>query len=72
VKPGCALAVVTSLALMSLTPALSAPRQIEDFCFEQLQQATLAHRRGAGEAFLANCIANNTPTPTKKLKYRKH
>lgn len=70
-KPECVLAVLTSLALMSATPALSAPRQIEDFCFEQLQQATLAHRRGAGEAFMANCIANNSPTPTKKPKYRK-
>jgi hypothetical protein len=57
---------------MSLTPAISAPRQIEDFCFEKLQQATLAYRRGAGEAFMANCIADNTPTPTKKPKYRKY
>jgi hypothetical protein len=72
VKLECALAVVTSLVLMSLIPAMSAPRQVEDFCFEKLQQATLAYRRGAGEAFMANCIANNTPTPTKKLKYRKH
>ena len=71
-KPECALAVVTSLVLMSLTPAISAPRPIEDFCFEKLQQATLAYRRGTGEAFMANCIANNTPTPTKKPKYRKH
>ena len=71
-KPECALAVVTSLVLMSLTPAISAPRPIEDFCFEKLQQATLAYRRGTGEAFRANCIANNTPTPTKKPKYRKH
>jgi hypothetical protein len=70
-KPEC-VTVVTCLALMSMTPASAAPREIEDFCFEQLQQATLAHRRGAGEAFMANCIANNTPTPTKKLKYRKH
>ena len=71
-KLECALTVVTSLVLMSLTPAMSAPRQVEDFCFEKLQQATLAYRRGAGEAFMANCIANNTPMPTKKPKYRKH
>jgi hypothetical protein len=70
VKPECVLAVVISLALMSLTPALSAPRQIEDFCFEQLQQATLAHRRGAGEAFMANCIADLTPTPSPGRKGR--
>jgi len=60
------------IGLVSLTPAISAPRPIEDFCFEKLQQATLAYRRGTGEAFMANCIANNTPTPTKKPKYRKH
>ena len=71
-KLECALTVVTSLVLMSLIPAMSAPRQVEDFCFQKLQQATLAYRRGAGEAFMANCIANNTPMPTKKPKYRKH
>jgi hypothetical protein len=32
--------VVTCLTLMSMTPASAAPREIEDFCFEQLQQAT--------------------------------
>jgi hypothetical protein len=41
--------VVTYLALMSMTPASAAPREIEDFCFGQLQQATLPHRRGAGK-----------------------
>jgi hypothetical protein len=67
------VAVVTAcLTVMSVTPALAAPRQIEEFCFEQLQQSTLPRRRAWGEAFMANCIANNTPTPTKKLKYRKH
>jgi hypothetical protein len=30
----------TCLTLMSMTPASAAPREIEDFCFEQLQQAT--------------------------------
>ena len=66
------VAVVTCLATMSITPVLAAARQIEDFCFEKLQRQLLAYRRGTGEAFMANCIANNTPTPTKKPKYRKH
>jgi hypothetical protein len=58
--------------LMSSTQASAAPRGIEYFCFEQLQNATLPHWRGAGEAFMANCIADLTPpTPTKKSKYRK-
>ena len=58
-------ALVISLALMSVTPALAAPRQIEDFCFQQSRYATLWHR-GDWEAFMATCIANLTPTPTKK------
>jgi len=67
------LAVVTAcLAVMSVTPALAAPRQIEEFCFDQLQQSTLPRRRAWGEAFLANCIANLMPTPTEKRRYRKY
>jgi len=60
------LAVV--MAMMSVAPAFAAPREIEDFCFERLQHATLALRRGAGEAFIANCIADLTPTPTTDRK----
>jgi hypothetical protein len=63
VKPECVLvAVVTCLALMSATPALAVPRQIEDFCFEQARYVTFFSQRGAYEAFMANCIANLTPT----------
>jgi hypothetical protein len=70
-KPKWLLVAVTGLASMSETAALTAPREIEEFCFEQLQHATLPLRpRGAGEAFMANCIANLTPTPAKKRKYR--
>ena len=65
--------VGVTLLLMSVTPASAAPREIEYFCYEQAQQATLPLRpRGAWEAFMANCIANLTPTPTKKHNYRKH
>jgi hypothetical protein len=63
---------VTFLPLMSVPLALAAPRDIEYFCFEQAQQATLPLRRGAWEAFMANCIADLTPPPTKQGKYRKH
>jgi hypothetical protein len=42
------------------------------FLFERAQQATLPLRRGAWEAFMANCIANLTPTPTKRRNYRKY
>jgi hypothetical protein len=56
---------------MSVTSASAAPCEIEAFCFEKGQGATLPLRRGAWEAFMANCIADLTPTPTKKRKYRK-
>jgi hypothetical protein len=71
VKPKCLLvAVITCLAMMSVTPALAAPRQIENLCSEQARHVTFSYR-GDYEAFMANCIANHTPTPTKKRKYRK-
>jgi len=59
---------VTGLAMMSMTSVLAAPTEIENFCFERLQHATLAYRRGAGEAFMANCIADLTRTPSPARK----
>jgi len=43
-KPKCVLVAVTFLALTSMNPASAPPREIEDFCFKQAQQATLPHR----------------------------
>jgi len=74
VKPEFVLvAVVTCLAMMSVTPALSASRQIQDYCSKQAirANATFWHR-GDYEAFMATCIANLTPTPTGKRKYHKY
>ena len=66
VKPEYVLvAVVTAcLTVMSVTPALAAPRQIEEFCFEQARRYVTGdpYRRGACEAAIANCIADLTPT----------
>ena len=71
VKTECVL--VTCLATMSLTPALAAPKQIEDFCSKQaLRMFNTFWHRGDYEAFMANCIANHTPTPTEKRKYRRY
>ena len=65
--------VVICLAVMSATPALTAPRQVEDFCSDQALHAKATFRyRGDYEAFMASCIANLTPTPTGKRKYRKY
>src|SRR5262245_37945865 len=66
----CMLMAVAFLPLMRVTPASAASREVENFCYEQLGRAALPLRpRGAGEAFMANCIADLTRTPTKKRKY---
>ena len=69
-NPKCMIAIAC-LALMSVTPALAAPPEIEDFCFDQASQVRFSGR-GEREAFIANCIANLTPPPTKKHRYRKY
>jgi hypothetical protein len=67
-KLECVLvALIACIALLSVTPAFAAPREIEDFCFEQAQRhVTDPYRRGAWEAFMANCIANLSPAPTRR------
>jgi hypothetical protein len=70
-KSECVLMVVTCLTMMGVIPALAAPRQIEDLCSEQARHVTFSYR-GDYEAFMANCVANHTPTPTGKRKYRKY
>jgi hypothetical protein len=71
VKPKYLLAAVAVLPVMSVASVLAAPRQIQDFCSEQARHVTFWHR-GDYEAFMANCIANHTPTPTGKRKYHKY
>jgi hypothetical protein len=72
VKPEFVLvAMVICLAMMSATPALTASRQVQDLCSKQALHANSTFRqRGDREAFMANCIANHTPTPTGKRKAR--
>ena len=56
-----------------VTPAWTAPRQIEHFCSKQaLHIFNTFWHRGDYEAFMANCIANHTPMPTGRRKYRKY
>jgi hypothetical protein len=74
-KPEYVLVVVVTacFTVMSLIPALAAPWQIEQFCLEQAgRYVTDPYRRGAWEAAMANCIADLTPTPTEKRRYRKY
>jgi hypothetical protein len=44
-----------------ISPASAAPRYIEDFCFAQAAQKRF-NGRGDREHFMANCIADLTPT----------
>ena len=69
-KRKCLLVAVV-ICLVITTPALTASRQIQDYCSNQAirANATFWHR-GDREAFMANCIANLTPTPTGKRKAR--
>ena len=67
----CVMIAVASLALASATPALAAPPEIEDYCWALASQQTFMGR-GEREAFIANCIANLTPSPTKRRKYRRN
>ena len=44
-KPEIVLvAVIICLAMMSVTPALTAPRQIQDLCSEQARHVTFSYR----------------------------
>jgi hypothetical protein len=65
-------ALVLTMQMSSELPALAAPRQIEEFCLEQTGRYVTGdpYRRGAWEAAMANCIADLTPTPTEKRRYR--
>jgi hypothetical protein len=65
------LIAIIALVMMTVTPALAAPSEIQAFCFEKALKAMLPFRRGAGEAFMANCIADLTPTPPRKRRPRK-
>ena len=69
-KRKCLLVAVV-ICLVITTPALTASRQIQDYCSKQALHANATFRhRGDSAAFMANCIANHTPTPTKKRKAR--
>ena len=65
-KPKYVVVGLTILPLICLTSAAAAPREIEYLCYEQAQQATLPYRKGAWEAFMANCIADLTPAPAQR------
>ena len=70
-KSKCVTLAVACSTLMSVIPAFAAPPEIEDFCWAQAAQIRF-NGRGEREAFIANCIADFTPAPPAKRRYKKH
>lgn len=50
--------------------ASAAPPEVEDFCWAQAAR-TYFNGRGEREAFIARCIADYTPAPPAKRRYKK-
>jgi hypothetical protein len=65
-----ALAIMSGLVLIGAGPAWSAPPWVEDYCMAQAAQIQF-NGRGDREHFMANCIADLTPTPSKRRTYKK-
>ena len=63
----CVLDGPTFMALIHISPGLAAPPEIEDFCWGQAAQIWF-NGRGDREHFIANCIADLTPTPRAKRR----
>ena len=61
------LMAVTGIALINISPALAAPWQIEELCFARATPIWF-NGRGEREQFIANCIADHTPTPRRRYK----
>ena len=58
--------------MLSAAPAVAAPPQIEDYCWAKAAQIWF-NGRGDREHFIANCLADLTPTPppAKPSRYKK-
>jgi hypothetical protein len=56
--------------LMLATPAVAAPPEIEELCWFQAAQIRF-NGRGEREHFIANCIADHTPTPPTRRPNKK-
>ena len=66
-----AVKMVVAGLVLSTTPALAAPPEIEDFCWAHAAQIRF-NGRGDREHFIANCIADLTPyPPAKRRPYKK-
>jgi hypothetical protein len=64
---GAGFIAVASLLGATVTPASAAASPaVRKACEKQADLARPALRADEREAFIANCLANNTPTPRKK------
>ena len=64
-------APIICLALVFVTPAFAAPQWVEDLCWDKAAPIWF-NGRGQREAFIANCIADHTPSsPAKRSRYKK-
>jgi hypothetical protein len=66
-----ALATIACLLLISVGPGYAAPQWLEDYCWKEANQVRPALRADEREAWIANCIADHTPYPPKRRKYKK-
>jgi hypothetical protein len=68
------LVLIACVILITASTAEAAPREIEDLCWARAQAAPLRFNgRGEREAFIANCIADNTPPiVAKQLRNKKY
>ena len=57
---------IICLALIFATPAFAAPQWVETACWRAANRVLPALAPRDKEAYIANCIANNTPTPPNK------
>ena len=68
-----ALATIVCLALLGAASNSdsAAPRELERYCFNKAQHVRPALRTDEQEHFIANCIADHTPTPGSKPRKKR-
>jgi hypothetical protein len=65
------LSIGIGAVLAGVTPALAAPQWLEDSCWHQAVRVRPTLTAREREAYIANCIADNTP-PLTTRSYKKH
>ncbi|HXG78671.1 MAG TPA: hypothetical protein VNJ31_04955 [Methyloceanibacter sp.] len=63
-----ALGIAIGLVMIGGSPASAAPQWLQDYCFNKAERVRPALRQDEKEAYIANCIADHTPTPGSKRR----